>query len=240
MHSAHVSVGEILSLHCPATRGGTPAWTSTHKPPDAYPQTLGHRERHHVDHTLGTFFRASIYVLGKQNIFIFDTTLLSFYPLSPSPKPQWASCQWLSWSPPTHRDHKAWWNSRYDLPTLVSYVSGHFWVFVVQITLCVFSLKSLGQVLTKRFSLTPPPMYVGYLSISNITLSVLKIRPRVCTQPDRAPTFRQRAASQAGQEHETGEGYCLLPSTHRVRSIAFLTSISAHCAVQRETWWKSV
>ena len=29
----------------------------------------------------------------------------------------------------------------------------------------------------------------------------------MCTQPDRAPTFRQRAASQAGPAHETAEGH---------------------------------
>ena len=34
--------------------------------------------------------------------------------------------------------------ARYDLPTYVLYVSGHLWMFAVQITECVFSLKSSG------------------------------------------------------------------------------------------------
>ena len=34
--------------------------------------------------------------------------------------------------------------ARYDLPTYVLYVSGDFWMFAVQKTECVFSLKSLG------------------------------------------------------------------------------------------------
>ena len=32
--------------------------------------------------------------------------------------------------------------ARYDLPTYVLYVLGHFWMFAVKITECVFSLKS--------------------------------------------------------------------------------------------------
>ena len=35
--------------------------------------------------------------------------------------------------------------ARYDLPTYVIYVSGDFWMFAIQITECVFSLKSLGR-----------------------------------------------------------------------------------------------
>ena len=34
--------------------------------------------------------------------------------------------------------------ARYDPPTYVLYVSGHFWMFAVQITECVFSVKCLG------------------------------------------------------------------------------------------------
>ena len=34
--------------------------------------------------------------------------------------------------------------ARYDLPTYVIYVSGHFWMFAVKITEWLFSLKSLG------------------------------------------------------------------------------------------------
>ena len=34
--------------------------------------------------------------------------------------------------------------ARYDFPFYVLYVSGDFWMFAVQITECVFSLKSLG------------------------------------------------------------------------------------------------
>ena len=44
--------------------------------------------------------------------------------------------------------------ARYDLPTYVIYVSGHFWMFAVKITECVLSLKSLGL-------LTPPTQSLG-------------------------------------------------------------------------------
>ena len=41
--------------------------------------------------------------------------------------------------------------------------------------------------------------------------ALVDLRPRMCTQPERAPTFRQRADSQAGLQagprHETGEGH---------------------------------
>ena len=212
--------------------------------------------------TLHSFAKQNI----SQNIFILIQHCFPFTPCPPLQSPNGPLVSgWADPHPPTgtsKHDEMA----RYDLPTLVSYVSGHFSVFVVQITLCAFSLKSLGQVLKKRISLTPPPMYVGYwstLSISNIMLSVLmghekiacrtelladgalKIRPRMCTQPDRAPTFRQRAASQAGREHETGEWHCLLPSTLEPLHIEFARS---HFLLQyqhtlqcsRKTWWKSV
>ena len=34
--------------------------------------------------------------------------------------------------------------ARYDLPTYVLHVLGHFWMFAVKITEWIFSLKSLG------------------------------------------------------------------------------------------------
>ena len=34
--------------------------------------------------------------------------------------------------------------ARYDLPTYVLHVLGHFWMFAVKITEWLFSLKSLG------------------------------------------------------------------------------------------------
>ena len=40
--------------------------------------------------------------------------------------------------------------ARYDLPTYVIYVSGHFWMFAVKITEWVFSLKSLGLLTPTR------------------------------------------------------------------------------------------
>ena len=45
--------------------------------------------------------------------------------------------------------------ARYDLPTYVLHVLGHFWMFAVKITEWLFSLKSLGPPPTHNLGQSP-------------------------------------------------------------------------------------